>query len=97
MSDLPVVRVQIFGSEYKIATKTDPEHAREVARYVDRKMREIAHSLSLRSVSKIAVLTVVNLADELFKEEEAGRQIAQTVGEKTDRLADSVNRVAWGG
>ncbi len=92
MSDLPIVHVHIFGTEYKIASETDPDHTRCVARYVDRKMREIANSLSLRSVAKIAVLTAVNLADELFKEEEAGQRMAQTVEETADRLAEATSR-----
>ena len=50
MSESPIVRVQIFGSEYQIASDTDTEHTREVARYIDRKMREVANNLSLRSV-----------------------------------------------
>ncbi len=93
MSDLPVVHVQIFGTEYKIATAADPELTRRAARHVDRKMREIANSLSLRSVAKIAVLTALNLADELFKDEEAGRQIVESVHEEADRLAHSMDRL----
>jgi len=89
---MPDIRVQVFGSEYRIASDADPEHIREVARYIDHKMREVASSLSLRSVSKIAVLTAVNLADELFKIEEHGQQIDQISRDKADQLADSVNR-----
>ena len=95
MADLPVLHVRIFGTEYKLATCVDPEYTREVARYVDGKMREIAGSLSLRSVGKIAILTALNLADELFKEEAVGRQLLQEVCREADRLADSVDRVKW--
>jgi cell division protein ZapA len=87
MSDPPVVHVHIFGTEYKIASQADPDHTREVARYVDRTMREIAGSLSLRSVAKIAVLTAVNLADELMKEKQAGLQLDQQAAVEADRLA----------
>jgi cell division protein ZapA len=93
MSDLPVVHVHIFGTEYKIATAADPELTRRVARHVDRKMREIANSLSLRSVAKIAVLTALNLADELFRDEEAGRQMLESVHDGADRLARSMDRL----
>ena len=89
MSDAPVVHVHIFGTEYKITADTDPDHTRNVAQYVDQKMREIASTLSLRSVAKIAVLTAVNLADELMKEEEAGRMLDQAVIECAGRLAKS--------
>ena len=39
-----------------------------VAAYVDQKMREINEKLPVASVAKVAVLTSLNLADELFKE-----------------------------
>ena len=92
MSGLSDVRVQIFGSKYRIVSDADPEHIREVASYIDQKMREVAHSLSLRTHSKIAVLTAVNLADELFKIQEEGRRIDQISREKAEQLADAVNR-----
>ncbi len=91
MSVLSDVRVQIFGSEYRIASETDPEHIRKVASYIDQKMREIASALALRTRSTVAVLTAVNLADELFKIEEEGRRIDRISREKADQLADSVN------
>ncbi|MDE2798537.1 MAG: cell division protein ZapA [Gemmatimonadota bacterium] len=91
MSVLSDVRVQIFGSEYRIASETDPEHIRKVANYIDQKMREIASALALRTRSTVAVLTAVNLADELFKIEEEDRRIDRLSREKADQLADSVN------
>ncbi len=91
MSVLSDVRVQIFGSEYRIDSETDPEHIRKVASYIDQKMREIASALALRTRSTVAVLTAVNLADELFKIEEEGRRVDQLSREKADQLADSFN------
>ena len=91
ISVLSDVRVQIFGSEYRIASETDPEHIRKVASYIDQKMREIASALALRTRSTVAVLTAVNLADELFKIEEEGLRVDRLSREKADQLADSVN------
>lgn len=90
MSGLSDVRVQIFGSGYRIASDTDPEHIREVASYIDQKMREVASALALSNRSIVAVLTAVNLADELFKIEEESRQMDRISREKADQLADSV-------
>lgn len=90
MSILSDVRVQIFGSEYRISSDTDPEHILEVASYIDQKMREIASALGLRNRSTVAILTAVNLADELFKIEKESRQMDRSSREKADQLADSV-------
>lgn len=94
MTDSSSIRVQIFGSEYPLSTEENAEHTRKVAQYVDRKMREIAHQMSLRSVAQIAVLTAVNLADELFKEMEEGQKMHQIAVEKADLLGNSLNRIA---
>jgi cell division protein ZapA len=59
--------VTIFGSEYKIKG-ADPDYIGEVAAYVDAKMRELERRLSSGTPAKIAILTSLNLADELFRE-----------------------------
>ena len=88
----PIVRVNIFGSDYKIATQADPDQARTVARHVDQKMREVANSLSLRSVAKIAVMTAVNLADDLFKGRKREEQVEEMLRVNRSRLTDSMDQ-----
>jgi cell division protein ZapA len=66
--DQNVIKVQIFGGEYKIRGQADPDYITEVARYVDSKMREINEKLAVASLGKVAILASLNLADELFKE-----------------------------
>ncbi len=95
MADSPVVNVSIFGTEYKISSPAGPDRTREVARAVDRKMREVAHSLSLRSMKKIAVLTAVNLADELHREQASGQHLEQSAASTAQRLAARVDEGRW--
>ncbi|HZI89853.1 MAG TPA: cell division protein ZapA [Candidatus Polarisedimenticolia bacterium] len=57
----------IFGSEYKIKG-ADPDYIGEVAAYVDAKMRELERRLTSGPPTKIAILTSLNIADELFRE-----------------------------
>jgi cell division protein ZapA len=69
MEDKGVVNVDIFGSAYTIKQGSeDSDYIVRVAAYVDMKMREINEKLPVASVAKVAVLTSLNLADELFKE-----------------------------
>ena len=63
-----VVQVQIFGHSYTIRGEADQEYILNVAAYVDRKMREITDKLPVASLSKVAILASLNIADELFKE-----------------------------
>ena len=61
------VTVVINGIEYNLRGKEDERYLSEVAAYVDTKIREISGSNKKLSTSSAAVLTAVNIADELFK------------------------------
>ena len=63
-----VVQVEIFGHSYAIRGEANQDYILEVAAYVDRKMREITEKLPVASLSKVAILASLNIADELFKE-----------------------------
>jgi cell division protein ZapA len=63
-----VVQVQIFGHSYTIRGEANQEYILGVASYVDGKMREITEKLPVASLSKVAILASLNIADELFKE-----------------------------
>ncbi len=60
------VTVKIYGQEYTIAGNTPREHIMRVADYVNTKMLEIARALPAGSVSSLAVLAAVNVADDYF-------------------------------
>jgi cell division protein ZapA len=76
MSDISekdkVIKVAIFGEEYPIRGYANKDHILRVAECVDRKMREIALKSKNRSANKIAVLTALNLADELIDLKDKG-------------------------
>lgn len=61
-------RVEIFGNEYfvKADAQVEVDHVNELAKYVDKKMREIATTTSVVSTAKVAILAALNIADELF-------------------------------
>jgi len=61
--------VTIFGNEYKIRG-ADPDYIQVVAAYVDGKMRELEQRLPAGAPAKLAILTSLNIADELFRERE---------------------------
>src|SRR5437762_9974855 len=63
-----VVQVEIFGHSNTIRGEADQDYITSVAAYVDRKMREITEKLPVASLSKVAILASLNIADELFKE-----------------------------
>ena len=62
-----LVRVSIFGHEYTVKAPANPEYIKEVAEYVSKRMKEVEKGLaSDQSTSRIAILTAMKIADELF-------------------------------
>jgi len=61
------VAVSIFDQEYVVKSREEEAYVRELASYLDRKMREIHHKSPHLTPHKVAVLTALNLVDELFK------------------------------
>ena len=81
-----VVQVQIFGHSYTIRGEADHEYIMGVAAYVDRKMREVTEKLPVASLSKVAILASLNIADELFKERAQRRSHEEQLSRRTERL-----------
>lgn len=63
-----ILKVNIYGNDYPIKGNTDVEYIRKVAKYVDKKMKEVNKSISSESDLKVAILAALNITDELFRE-----------------------------
>jgi cell division protein ZapA len=92
------IHVSIFGVEYSIKGDVDEETTRQVAKYVHAKMTEIHENTASHDHLKIAVLSALNIAGELFelkkKEEEEGRILQEMKGKVNSlsgKIDDSLN------
>jgi len=86
-----VLKVNIYGTEYPIKGTTDADYIRQVAEYVDGKMRDIDQSTSVKSSLKVAILAAINIADELFREREEKRGLVKNFEEKISHLSRLIN------
>lgn len=64
------VTVKIFGEDYVVKGPVTREYIEMLAAYVDKRMRQISQRNLQLSQAKVAVLTALNLADELVKLQE---------------------------
>lgn len=60
------MKVEIFDQTYNIQTDGDESHLRNVASFLDEKMRAVAESTRQVDSTRVAVLAALNIADELF-------------------------------
>jgi len=69
--------VKIAGTDYALTGYASEEYLHNVAIYVNRKMEEIAQANPKLSTSMLAVLTSLNIADELLQLREQQDQTAR--------------------
>ncbi len=68
--------VEVFGQSLGLRGGDD-SRLQELAHFVDRRMREVADRTSSVDTVKIAILTALNIADELYREREADPDVRQ--------------------
>lgn len=76
------VTVQIFNEEYVVKGSEEPDYIEMLASYVDRRMRMVQQRNVNLSTTKVAVLTALNLADELNKLQEDYDELVKTLEEE---------------
>ena len=66
MADV-VVPVEILGQRYPIRGTLDASYIRQLASFVDEKMRAAAGQTSETDSARVAVVAALNIADEVFR------------------------------
>jgi len=87
MSELESVTVTIFGKSYTLKGGADSDYVQEVAAFVNERMKEVADSSAVTSTSKVAILAAVNIADELFREQQRRLQALATLEDRSVQIA----------
>ncbi len=82
--------VSIFGSEYTLVSDQNEEYVKKIAEFVDQKMREIDRSQNITSTAKVAILTALNIADELNQEREYRKKLTNQINEEARRMNQSI-------
>jgi cell division protein ZapA len=62
-----VIQIEVHGQRYPIRTTLDQSYVLELALYVDRKLSLAAEASPTSDTLGLAVLTALNIADELFR------------------------------
>lgn len=94
------VRIKILGVEYSVTGYDDVRYLQEVAEYVDQRMRRLCQMQADIPPLKSAILTALNIADELLRirrqlaryEEEAA-DINRKIVDRSRKLVDLCSQV----
>ncbi|HTX98844.1 MAG TPA: cell division protein ZapA [Bacteroidota bacterium] len=81
------IRVKIFGSEYPLRGESE-EFTRRVATYVDEMISSIHGKIPEQPTLTVAVLSALNITEDLLKERDQSREMTAMVRGELDKLTE---------
>ena len=86
------IKITIFGQEYSVKAPADPTYIKKIAEYEDTKMRELQSGFSsTQSSNRIAILSAMNITDELFNAKKRGDSDNNEIEEKITSLIELID------
>ena len=88
------VTVQIAGVKYALKTEEDDRYVKQVAAFVDAKMRDTQKHTRTVDTQAVAVLAALQIAEELFNERQQSGELRKKIREKSQSLLEVLAREA---
>jgi cell division protein ZapA len=86
------VQVEIFGQVYAVKGKDDPAYIRELAAFIDAKMKEVQKGTGTVDPLRVAILSSLTITDELYRLRERFGELESVAGSSAKRLLDLTRR-----
>lgn len=86
-----MVEIKVFGQTFSVKTDAEEDYLQAVAQYVNEKMEEVLKKTRSVSTLNVAILTALNIADDLLKEKEQRKALVKEVEVKSKDLVDKIN------
>lgn len=87
---IKTIEVEIYGQRYAIRGEADDAYIRRLAHFVEDHMKRLADGMKTATPAKLAVLTAVNLAHQLFESEKKRAQGEADVDRRMETLMESI-------
>jgi cell division protein ZapA len=88
------VTVQIAGVKYALKTEEDDRYVKQMAAFVDGKIRDVQKHTRTIDTQAVAVLTALQIAEELFNERRQSGDLRKKIREKSQSLLEVLAREA---
>lgn len=85
MTELKTVLVTIGGKQYTVRGDANEDYIRQLARFVDERMRGVTAQLGTGPTIKAAVMAALQIADEFHQMKALAPTQMKEVGDKLDR------------
>jgi len=85
------IKVKIFGSEYPLRGESE-ELTKKVASYVDQMINTIHEKIPEQPPLTVAVLSALNITEDLFKERERNRSLLTIIENEMGKINDYLDQ-----
>jgi cell division protein ZapA len=86
-----LVEIKVFGQTYTVKSDAEEDHIQEVAQYVNEKIDDVLKKTKSISSLNVAILTALNLADDLLKEKERRAALLRAIERKSKELTEKID------
>lgn len=86
------MKIDIYDQSYNVHADQNEEYLKELAAYVDAKMRQAAEATRTVDSLKVAVLAALNIADEMFTLRERQQQIEGPLRKRVEKCVALVEK-----
>ena len=89
----PTIKVEIYDQAYTVRSDGDPEYLRDLAQYVDQRMREISSGTLTVDSRKVAILAALYIADELHQLRKATGMMDEQLAARSAECSEMLDRL----
>jgi len=94
MTDAQPINISILDKDYKVACPPGEQSALlESAKFLDSKMREVRDTGNIMGSERIAVITALNMANDLLKSGNVDKELGQELPPRLKDLENKISRV----
>jgi len=86
-----LIEIKVFGQTYTVKTDAEENYIQEVAKHVNEKMEEVLRKTKSVSTLNVAILTALNIADDLLKEREKRIALLREIEAKSRDLVEKID------
>ena len=94
MTDAQPINISILDKDYKVACPPGEQSALlESAKFLDSKMREVRDSGNILGSERIAVITALNMANDLLRTSNVDKELGKELPPRLKDLESKISRV----
>lgn len=86
------MKIEIYDQSYNVSAEQDEAYLKELARFVDARMRAVADATRTVDSLKVAVLAALNIADELFSLRERQGELEGPLRKRVEKCVALVEK-----